>query len=136
MPLIFMLIGGILILAAYRNTLGALGDLVAADLSAEQGGVKFATWFAAIVLVGGLGYVPVLRGASRWLIALTALVIVLETRGGIFTKLRDQLAHIPASQPAEPAVPKDLPAFPLDDGGSGGTGGTIGPIAKVAMVAA
>lgn len=71
MPIALLLIGAILIVVAFNNTMGQL----AAELEADIPG--FFVWAIAIAAILGLGYVPGLRTPSRWLLGLVVLVIIL-----------------------------------------------------------
>lgn len=72
MVLVAILIGAILIVAAIRNTQGALFSALATDVPA------FVVWAAAIIALGAIGYVPGLKPVSRGLLALVIIVIVLR----------------------------------------------------------
>jgi hypothetical protein len=145
MPAILIAIGALFIVAAARNTVGQLGTQLGSDFSAKLGGVSFATWAAAIAVIGAAGYVEVLRTPSRWLLALVALVVILQTQGGIFTKLASELSSVPQSAAAPAAVPANLPAIPVSSsssssssssGGSGSsTASTVATVAEVAAIA-
>lgn len=72
MVLVAILIGAILIVAAIRNTQGALFNALATDVPA------FVVWAAAIIALGAIGYIPGLKPVSRGLLALVIIVIVLR----------------------------------------------------------
>jgi hypothetical protein len=71
MPVALILIGGILIVVAFQNTMGQLARELEADIPG------FFVWIVAIAAILGLGYVPGLKTPSRILLGLVALVIVL-----------------------------------------------------------
>lgn len=51
---------------------------------------NFFAWFAAIIAIGALGYIPHLEGVSTMLLALVIVVLLLETNqggGGVFQQL-------------------------------------------------
>jgi hypothetical protein len=72
MPFVLLLIGLVLVVAAYRNTQGDLAAALAQDVPG------FLVWALAIVGVGALGWVPGMRPVSRSLMTLVLLVIVLK----------------------------------------------------------
>ena len=83
MPIVILLVGAILLVAAWKNTLGAVGSALAADVP------PFGRQFAAIGLVGALGIVPGMRLPSRYLLGLVMLVIVLTQYKSVLAGLRN-----------------------------------------------
>ena len=79
MVLIALLVGALLIVAAFRGTQGTLFGALGQDVP------PFTVWAAAIVLVGALGYVPGLKPVSRGLLALIFVVIVLKGYSAIIS---------------------------------------------------
>lgn len=71
MALVALIIGAVLIVAAFRNSQGAL----AAQLGADVPG--FVVWAAAIVAVGVVGMIPALRPFSKGLLILVVVVLLL-----------------------------------------------------------
>jgi hypothetical protein len=71
MPIALLLIGALLIIVAFQNTMGQL----AAELESDIPG--FFVWAIAIAAILGLGYVPGFKTPSRWLLGLVVLVVVL-----------------------------------------------------------
>jgi hypothetical protein len=110
MPIALLFIALVLIVAAWRNTQGTLGTALTTDIPG------FATWFGALAVIGGLGYVPGLKTGSRALMALVLTVLVLTSYKQIFKGFSDafQTASItpavadPATQvaanPANPGI--------------------------------
>jgi hypothetical protein len=96
MPFILLAIAIILIIAALNDKIGALGTQISTDITATQGGVSFVAWFAAIVVIGLLGYIPGLQGFSRALMVLVITVIVVKGGTGFFSKLTQQIETPPA----------------------------------------
>ena len=72
MELIALAIGLVLIVAAVRNSQGALFTALEADVP------KFVVWAGAIIAVGAIGAVPGLKPVSRWLLALVIVVIIVN----------------------------------------------------------
>lgn len=112
MPFILLAIGIVLIIAAINDKIGALASQISTDLQAKNGGVSFAAWFAAIVIIGLVGYIPGLTGFSRALLLLVVVVILLKGGTGFFAKLVQQIENPPApsANPGSPANP--APASP------------------------
>jgi len=72
MGLIAIFLGIVLIVAAVRNSQGALFTALQLDVP------KFVIWAAAIIAVGAIGAIPGLKPASRWLLALVVLVLIVN----------------------------------------------------------
>jgi hypothetical protein len=70
MPVALLLIGALLIVVAFQNTMGQLATELEADIPG------FFVWVVAIAAILGLGYIPGLKQPSRWLLGLVVLVIV------------------------------------------------------------
>lgn len=111
-------IGLILFMAAYQNNVAAFGSQLSADISGSSG---FMVWFVALFIIGALGYVPFLRGVSRWFLVLILVVIFLGNKGffqnftaalGVNSGEKDDGGIKPAT-PATPAKP----AEPVGTGG-------------------
>lgn len=134
MPALLLFVGLILIVAAVRNTVGSLAGQLGDDL-----GAGYLKWAGAIGIVGALGYIDVLRIPSRWLLGLIGVVLFLETKGGLFTQLRGELASVPAAPAATPTVPANLPSIPVktdSSSSSGGGGVSAGTVLQLAALAA
>lgn len=125
MPLLLVLIGAVLIVTAIRGTTASLATHLGADLTSG-----FVKWLAALVLIGGIGYVPALRTPARYLLALVIVVILLKDGTGLLQSFVTQLESAPTPTPAQPAGGNaQLPAIPIDVnilGGSGGSGSGTG----------
>lgn len=82
MALVALFIGAILIVAAFRNTYGALFTALGQDVP------SFVAWAAAILALGALGYIPGMQSVSRGLMALVLVVIVVHNYQQILTGLQ------------------------------------------------
>jgi len=137
MPLALIILGGIVLLVAIRNTHADLGKLLVEDFTGSQGAVGFFVWLAAIGFVGALGWVPALKTPSRILLAIIVIGMVFSNMG-VFDKLKEAIIN-PPSQTKKPAdVAATVPdAFPVNVGGGGqqkSAAGGIGSIAKAIPV--
>ena len=112
MPFILVLIGGVLVVAAFRNTQGNLATALEADVPG------FFEWFLALAVIGGLGFVPGLKVPSRMLLALVLVVLVVTNYTRIFSGFSTlatsppQAGTGPASQPSPAAAYVANPANP------------------------
>lgn len=71
-------IGLLLFMAAYHNNVAALGSQLSQDVAGSGG---FLIWVAALFIVGAVGYIPALKGVSRWFLVLILAVVILSNRG-------------------------------------------------------
>lgn len=99
MPIVVLIIGAALLVTSLRNTHGDFATALMHDVPG------FATWFVALALVGGLGYVPGLEKPSRWLLALVLTVLVLTSYQQILAGFRNAAsgAGTASTGPADPA---------------------------------
>jgi hypothetical protein len=72
MIFVALLIGAVLIVAAVRNSQGALFAALKQDVPA------FVVWAAAIFAIGAIGFVPGLKPVSRGLLILVVTVLILR----------------------------------------------------------
>lgn len=103
MILFALFIGAILIVAAVRNSQGALFAALGQDVPA------FAVWAAAIFALGAIGFVPGLKPVSRGLLALVLVVLVLRNYKEILSGFENAWKHPPAYVPGK-ADPTAQPA--------------------------
>lgn len=124
MPFILVVIAGILIVSAFRNTQGQLATAL------EQDVPGFVTWGAAVGAVAGIGFIPGLREISRWLLALVFVVLVVKYYQQIlngFTGLSHAGSGPVAAAPTDPgtAFAAGQPVTPGEIAGTSGAPGTI-----------
>lgn len=99
MPWLFLVSGGVFLLAGLR---GKSAELVALLESDFQGPNNFVYWFLSILILGSLGYVDAMRGFSRALMALVLIVLILAEDkgatasggGGFFTEFQAAVKQI------------------------------------------
>ena len=88
MGYVLVFIGLILTIAGTQGTQGNLYGLVQGDFTGQN---SFIYWLAAIAIIGGLGYIPSLKGLSSAFLTLLLLVFVLSNSGasgtGLFGKV-------------------------------------------------
>ncbi len=72
MIFVFLLLGVVLIVAAVRNSQGALFSALGEDVPG------YFVWAAALLALGAIGWVPGLKPVSRGLLALVIVVLVLH----------------------------------------------------------
>lgn len=130
MPFALAIVGIVLIIAGVRDKISDLGTLVKGDFSGDG---NFLNWVAAIGIVGGVGYIPALRGVSRAFLGLILVVMLLSDRGFMaqLAAAIDTAAPSPASGQTAPQVPLaasgGVPKTPQGGGGGGGGGAPMAP---------
>ncbi len=115
MPLVAIIAGLVMIDLAFRGTEHEFAAQAAQDFGT---GSQFWAWFAAISLLGALGYVPQLRTLSNAAMALVIVVLTLRN-GGIFAQLAAVIDNPPQAAPS-------VPLAGAAGGGGGGGGGLFG----------
>lgn len=109
MPFAAIIIGAIIIVAAFNNTHSQL----AAELENDIPG--YFKWAIAIAAILGLGLIPGLSKPSRWLFALVVVVIVVTNYQAIVAGFKGF-----ALSSGQPSAPAPSPAT----SGSAGSGGS------------
>lgn len=70
-----------------------LWPLLKQDFEPGQKG-NFLTWFAAILIIGALGYVPQFKPIANTMLALV-IVVLLISNGGFFAQLKQAVSQPP-----------------------------------------
>lgn len=117
MPIALLIVGALLIIVAFQNTMGELARQLGADIPG------YFKWLVAIVAILVLGYVPQLRTASRVLLGLVVLVVVL-------TNYRQMIAGFKAFASSSGAPQGTTPPDPA----SSFTSSPAGPLPSPAAV--
>lgn len=99
MPVLLLLFGAIIAVAAFNNAQGTL----ASEL--EQDFPPFIKWLLAVGAIGGLGFIPGMQTISRWLLALVLLVVFLKNYAAIYTGFENLIGAGGATQTAASATP-------------------------------
>lgn len=128
MPIALLIVGIVLVVAAFRGTYGDLGKLIIGDLT---GTPNFLVWVAVLMIIGILGYIPKFQNASRAFIALLLLVLFVAN-GGFFDKFKQAVTGAKASPLPTSTEPKFSGPLPITifggSGGGSGIGGAIGSV--------
>lgn len=98
MPLMLVIVGIVLLVAAWRNTAGDLGNALATDVP------PFLIWAGALIAVGALGYLPGMKQVSRGLLALVLIVLVLTNYQALFKGLSQVTAAPAGTASVDPAT--------------------------------
>lgn len=83
MPFFILIVGAVLVVAAFNNTHGALGANLTRDLAG------FFPWSTAIGIILSLGLIPGFKIPARMLLALVLVVVVLKNYGAIISGFSD-----------------------------------------------
>ena len=117
MIIVALLIGAILIVAAIRNSQGALFTALGTDAPG------FIVWAAALFALGAIGFIPGLRPVSRGLLGLVLLVLILNNYQKILAGFQNAWQNPGAGGGA---ASTSAPAALAPGGGSFGGGGASG----------
>lgn len=103
MAFVLLIIGAVMVDSAVRNTEGQLWTLVKGDFEGTGQQHGFIVWFAAILVIGAVGYVPSLRSLSRVFLALVIVVLLISNKG-FFTQFFKAIGtSAPPAQTTQPA---------------------------------
>lgn len=86
MPVLFTVIGVVMLTAAIRDTIDGDKGLLSLLKADFQGKNNFIYFIAAILLIGGIGYIPMMKNVSKYMLALV-LVVIFLVNGGVWDKL-------------------------------------------------
>lgn len=98
MRIVAIIIGALLVDVAVQGTQDDFWKLLKGDFESSQQG-NFIAWFAAILIIGMLGYVEPLRPVANSMLALLIIVLMLS-HGGFFAQLKQQIGQQPAASAA------------------------------------
>lgn len=87
MPVLFITVGLVMFISSLRGTQNDLITLVKSDFSGHN---NFIYFVAALFIIGSLGYIPMLKTASRYLLGLVIIVIILKN-GGVWNQFVNAL---------------------------------------------
>jgi hypothetical protein len=104
--IVAIVVGAVLLIVAVRGTYENAGGINATDGQGlfpllkqdfepkSGGGGNFLAWFAAIFIIGALGYVQELKPIANTMLALVILVLLLSN-GGFFAQLKTAVSQQP-----------------------------------------
>ena len=93
MPIILIIAGLMLCISAVQNTTATLGNAFSSDL---MGTGKFFAWFAAIFILGAVGYYKPAEGVSRLFIVLVILAMFLAN-SNLFSQFSSAVSGVAAT---------------------------------------
>jgi hypothetical protein len=85
MPIAFIISGLLLIVTGIKGNPSQLWTLVQGDFTGKN---NYVYWMLAVLVLGGIGYVPELKNFSRLFLVLVILVLLLHNRG-FFANLKE-----------------------------------------------
>lgn len=111
MPLVFGVIGIVLIVSGVRGTTSTLASTVAQDFTPNGGYLR---WVIGISAVGAIGYIDELKTISRMFMAIVLIGLIWSNKG-VFSQLTQQTETSPTpssgvSTTTNPTV--SLPSLP------------------------
>ena len=106
MPFVLIFIGLCLLITAMNGTYAELGTQLKNDIFGSGSGPSFIWWFAALAVLGFIGYIPAVRKPANIFGVLVVIGMILATKGGIFTKIQETLRTGPTAEAkADPLAP-------------------------------
>jgi len=99
MPFVLIIAGIVLLTVAVRNTQDEFFYLLQGDFTGKN---NYIFWVIAILIIGGVGYVPRLKPISNAFLILVVLVLVLTKGEGLFDKASGFFAQITEGTAARP----------------------------------
>lgn len=134
MILIVLAIGVLLVVSGIKGTETDLAQQIEGDLFGKTGSTGFLPWLVAVLVVGGLGYVPYLEKPSKYLTALI-IVVIFFANGGVFAQFFNAISAVESQGPAKAVPLPTIPTASSSSSSSGGSGllGIIGDVAGVAL---
>jgi hypothetical protein len=86
MPVLFLVIGVVMLTSAVRGTVDTPNGLIPLLKSDFEGKNNFVYFIGAFLLIGGIGYIPQMKTLSRYVLSLVLIVIILKN-GGVWSNL-------------------------------------------------
>lgn len=87
MPIVLLTVGALFIISSLNGKEHDLATQIYKDFSGDD---SFVYWIVAIVIIGGVGYIPGWGDVSNLFMALIIIVFILANNG-VFTKLEAAL---------------------------------------------
>jgi hypothetical protein len=118
MPLLFLVIGTILLVVAIRGNYAAFFSQLSGDLPG------FMVWGAAIIGIGMLGYVPKFQKPANLLLALVFIVLIIKNNGA-YANFLAALKQAPPAQGGVPAYTTPVGPVPIQITGASTSAGSL-----------
>jgi hypothetical protein len=90
MPIVFLIVGILLVVTGVKGSPTQLYTLVLNDVKGSGTQKGFVYWAIAIAILGGLGYIKSLQKLSREFMVLVLLVLLLHNQTGFFAQLKTE----------------------------------------------
>jgi len=130
MPIAFIAIGALFLIAAVRGTLTDNGNqqglltLLKSDFVSTDAKGNFLVWLVTLWIIGALGYIPGFRPIANALLFLVVLVLVLSNSknsgtGGIFAEFNAALTSTGTSATTGALATQPSTNVPISQGGIG-----------------
>ncbi len=83
MPYVLIAFGTLLAIAGFQNTYKELGAIIADEFTDRPDSRSFFYWMMAIIILGGLGYIPALRAWSKAFVLLILVGLFFSPRSNM-----------------------------------------------------
>lgn len=126
MPILFGLLGIMLIISGWNNTYSALGSQLSQDFTGGGQGIgsSFLPWLGAVAVLWLATSIPGVGKPAKLFFTLLVLVFFLKNNG-IFSQFQAAFTSAGTAAPASTPIPLPQGAAPIQlIGGSGGSGGS------------
>lgn len=124
MPFALTFVGMLLIITGFQNTYQQFGQQVQSDFTGQN---NFLYWFAAIIIVGALGYIKSLETFSRAFLTLIILALIVQAykqNPNVFSDIGSGISSGSSTQVNPIGAP--LPGAAASGGGTASGGNGIG----------
>lgn len=81
MPILFLIVGVLLIVVGVNNKIPELVELIKEDFSPSDGTTSFPVYIVAIFVAGSLGYIQAMKPVANAFLALIIVVMLLSNKG-------------------------------------------------------
>lgn len=98
MPFLFIGSGLLLLFTGLNGNAAGLYKLLAGDFTGPN---NYVYWMIAIIVLGGIGYIPAFKNLSRTFIVLVLLVLLLDNKG-FFAQLQSFISSNSTATNAAP----------------------------------
>lgn len=124
MALVLIIIGTVMVIAAARDTVsGNSNDLVPLLESDFTGKDNYLYWIIAMMILGGVGYIPSMKNLSNAFLVLV-LVVLFLTNGGFFSQFNSAIATTTNSATSTSGAPSTSGSTPSTNSSTPSSSGT------------